>query len=95
MSDKEYDFTRGRPIERFHNTRVKCKLKSSDELIIGQALVDISNKEITIRDERTDALFVVEFSEIELLRWPYSGLVRDHYFDLPGENVHVPPTVGW
>jgi len=84
-------FTRNIPIERFDNSKVSALVKNSDAQITGIASVNLSDSEVSIREtDEFGSLWVIPFDEIQNLRFVASGMVRDCYWDVPGELIHVP-----
>jgi len=85
-----FPFTNGIDIEKFDETYCIISLKETDYKYKGITRIDMSG-DINWIIVYTDHVRVwIDFNEVELLRWPMSGLVRDHYFDVPGTMHHVP-----
>ncbi len=89
---KMITFTKNIPIERFDNVKVSVLVKDSDKTsITGIASINLSDSELSIREtDELGSLWVIPFAEIANLRFVASGMVRDCYWDEPGELIHVP-----
>jgi hypothetical protein len=93
---KMVTFTRNIPIERFDNTKVSALVKNSDVQITGMVSVNLIDSEVSIREtDEFGSLWVIPFDEIQNLRFVASGMVRDCYWDEPGDLVHVPGLGEW
>jgi hypothetical protein len=93
---KMVTFTRNIPIERFDSIKVSALVKNSDVQITGIASVNLIDSEVSIREtDEFGSLWVIPFDEIENLRFVASGMVRDCYWDEPGDLVHVPGLGEW
>ena len=93
MNGFTFSFAKEIPIERFHNTKVIAGLKDSNNIIVGDAKVDLESQIISIYNEHSS--WHIEFEEISMLRWPASGLVHDYWNEERGELVHVPENGEW
>lgn len=90
-----YNFTKNIPINRFNNVKVQVMIKGYDKPLIGLCEVNEEESQISVRGTYDLALWIIDFDEIENLRFVPSGLVRDHYNTPPGDMIHVPELGEW
>jgi hypothetical protein len=83
-----FPFTNGIDICKFDETYSVVTLKNGDQHK-GLVIIDTSEENQWVIVLIDDARIWVDFEEIESLRWPTSGLVRDHFYDAPGKMHHV------
>jgi len=83
-----FPFTNGIDINKFDETYAIVTLKDGYQ---HKGMIGIDESESTqwIIVSTDDSRVWIDFGEIELLRWPISGIVRDHYYDSPGDLHHV------
>lgn len=84
-----FPFTNGIDIDKFDETYAVVTLKDGYQHK-GIVTIDTSEKTQWIIVSTDNARIWIDFEEVKLLRWPMSGLVRDHYYDAPSTMHHIP-----
>jgi hypothetical protein len=84
-----FPFTNGIDINKFDETYAIVTLKDGHQHK-GVIRIDASEKTQWIIVSTEAARIWVNFEKVKSLRWPISGIVRNHYYDSPGDMYHVP-----